>query len=338
MSAIKLYVEPTDRFGFVGDLHANETMSSRLDQYLDTCCEKLNSIGTICQNENVKYLFFAGDIFHRVSCTHECVNRIGNIFLSLQMRGIRLFSIYGNHDLLRNSLDITALARVPLTTLFNFNIIEHVCFDKPVEVYRIDEEEGTANSVKITCADFGEQIPNADKSFDKNILMAHMFFDQTGFLSGEEENIPRDKMEEYEYDMAFLGHDHEEHPKTFCGNTAVVRSGSLLRGTVHDYNFTREPGFIIVDDIFNPSHVRKAIVPYKDYQDIISQTALNRKTTAKPESVSRENLRNLAERIASAGTDNSEFTQEDVILKTIKEDSSISPSRRSILMKYLSFQ
>lgn len=331
--SIKLYVNFNEKFGFIGDIHFADSISSRLDDYMHTCCQKLFAIGDICQKEHVRYLFFSGDVFHKVTCTHECVNKLGNVLLSLQKQGIRMFSIFGNHDLLRNSLQPSSLARTPLQILFDFNILEHINLSKPVEIYRMGIDDFSANSVKITAVDYTEKIPPADRNFDNNILMAHMFFDQKGFLIDEDENISSDQMKNYGYDMAFLGHDHEEHSPSYCGKTVVIRCGSLLRGSVHDYNFKREPGFVIVDDIFNLKHIRKVVVPHHPYQDIISQSALNKKVVSKSEAVNINALQNLAEKLAK--TNERDEISEDVILNTIKTDFQIPNNRRKLLLRYI---
>ncbi len=333
MSVIKLYVSPTDRFGFVGDLHFdNTTPSSRLDDYMETCCKKLKSIGDICQAEGVRYLFFSGDIFHKVTCSHECVNYAGRAFISLQQKGIRVFSICGNHDLMRNQLK--QICKSPIQTLFFSGVIEHVNLLSPVEIYRMQKDDNGIGSVKITSCDYTQVVPPADDRFDRNILLAHMFFNKGGFLASDGENIPKDVMESLGYDMAFLGHDHEEYKLTMCGKTLVVRSGSLLRGTVNDYNLQREPGFVIVDDIFSPQDVRKVTVWHRLYKDIISQAALNRKVAnATDNAVDHSALRDLAEKLAEAKEKDS--SAEDLVLKAIQTDPQVSDKCRKILLDYI---
>ena len=333
MSAIKIHLSQNIKIAFAGDLHFdNVTPTARLDNYMETCCRKLEAIGNICCQENILYLFFSGDVFNKISCTHECVNRLGNMLLSLRKKGIRLFSICGNHDLPRDSLN--RLQQSPIETLFSFGVMEHVSISNPVEFYVTNRRDNSLSSVKITACDYTQTIPVADKNFNVNILLAHMFFNKSEFLFGDEQNITRNRMESLCYDMVFLGHDHEEHPPVMCGKTLVVRSGSLLRGTVHDYNFKREPGFVIVDDILHPQNVRKIAVPNRPYQDIISQTALNRKMeNASRDTVDREAIRNLANKLVKART--KDDREEDIILKTIETDNQISFSCRRILLDYI---
>ena len=331
MGAIQLKVNPNEKVAFVGDLHFDTTVSSRLDNFLDTCCKKIHDIGEICEKENIKYLFFAGDIFNKITCNHECVNRAGASFLDLRAKGIRVFSICGNHDLPRDSL--AKLKQSPIETLFSFGVLEHISLESPIEIYDVNSDTGKLSSLKITACDFTQKVPDADKNFDKNILLAHMFFDKSGFLGGDDQNITKDKMFNYGYDMAFLGHDHEEYDTVLCGKTLVVRSGSIMRGAVHDYNFKRIPGIVILDDVFNPHNIRKVNIPCANFKDVISQSALNRKASNKQDNLNYDALQSLADKLAQVKQDEE---NKDVILDVIQNDMNLSDNRRKILLNYIS--
>lgn len=333
MPAVKLYVSPDDKFAFVGDIHFDTEVSSRLDDYLGTCCRKLEAVGDICRKHRVRYVFFAGDIFHKVACSHECVNRAGRAFLSLQEKGLRLFSICGNHDLLRNQL--RQICKVPIQTLFGFGAVEHVSLSSPVEIYKTVDDGTDTRTAKITACDYTQDVPPADTSFDVNILLAHMFFGKGKFLAGNHENIPKAAMESLGYSMAFLGHDHEEYDPVTCGNTLVVRCGSLLRTTAHAYNVDRKPGFVIVDNIFSPYHVRKVAVPFRPFTDVFSQAVLNKQLAgdASPDTVDFDALRDLAGKLAEAKAADS--SKEDIVLQTVESDPQIPDACRKLLLDYI---
>ena len=214
--------------------------------------------------------------------------------------------------------------------MFRFGVIEHISLSSPVEFYSNEDASLTA---KLTACDYTQVVPEADAAFPVNILLAHMFFDKSGFFSGDDQNLTADWMKASGYDMAFLGHDHEEYVPEQCGKTIVVRSGSLLRGTSHNYNFVREPGFIIVDDIFKPGDIRKAVLPFRPYKDIISQSALNRKNSKDIPTTDTQALRDLAERLAETTGDDA--SMDDIILKTIETDPQMPAACRKILLDYI---
>lgn len=327
MPAIEIEMGDNKKVAFVGDIHFdNNQPVARLDNYMDTCCHKVDLIGEVCRQEGVRYLFFSGDIFNRINCSHECVNRAGQVLLSLKEKNIRLFSICGNHDLPRDSLD--RLAQSPLETMFRFGIIEHVCAAVPV-IFHNSCKEG--HKALVSAFDYTQEITPADNSFTSNILLAHMFFNQSGVLADESQNISREKMATLGYDVAFLGHDHEEYNPFICGNTLVVRSGSLVRSTAHDYNFTRKPGFIIIDDIYNPVNARKTVIGHKPFTDVVSQAVINKKQ--KEENiVDHGAISNLAKKLSERDETGS---NEDIIYKAIMEDRQVSGSCRKILLDYI---
>ena len=328
---ITINILSTEKVAFCGDIHFDTaTPQARIDDYMEACCRKVESIGDICEKEKVKYLFLAGDIFNRISCSHECVNRAGKALLQLKERGIRIFSICGNHDLLRDSLQ--KLSQSPIETLFSFGVLEHISLSNPVEFREIGTNE-TQRTAKLTAVDFTESIPPADNNYDTNVLLAHMFFGQTGFLSDESQNIPNEKMEAYGYDMAFLGHDHEAYEPILCGKTIVIRNGSLMRGTRHDYNFIQEPAIVIVDDIFKPKICRRIIIPHRPYKEIVSQAVLVKKFDDGYTMVDKQALRNLADKLASAKLNESNI--DDSILKIVETDPQIPPNCRKILISYI---
>ena len=327
---MQIKISQQEKVAFCGDIHFDTTTpSSRLDNYMDTCCQKIDAIGDICQQENVRYLFFAGDIFNRIQCTHECVNRAGEVLLALkQKNNIRLFAICGNHDLPRDSL--ARLKQSPIETLFRFGVLEHVDSSIPVDI--VDATDAT-KITRVCAYDFTQKILPADKTKTATILLAHMFFNQSGVTAIEGQNITKDEMASYGYDMAFLGHDHEEHPSVMCKNTLVVRSGSLMRGTSHDYNFTREPGFVIVDNIFAPQKVRKVVLPYRPFKEILSQAVLSRKAQNAIDDSHKEALQGLAAKLAEAGdTDGSD---KDTVLEMIQTDTGITDNVRNLLLSYI---
>ena len=333
MASLKLYVSPNEKFAFVGDVHFGASASSRIDNYMETLCRKIEAVGKICIDEGVHYIFFAGDIFDKISCSHECVNLAGHVFLDLQRKGLQLYSICGNHDLYRDNLK--RMCSTPLMTLYFSGILEHISLIRPVEIYKSFGNQDEVSSVKITPCDYTQIPPPADDKFDKNILLAHMFYAKSGVMGDDVQNISKQRMETLGYDMAFLGHDHEPYDAVVCGKTTVVRTGSVMRGTSHDYNFTREPSFIIVDDIFNPTVFRKITIPHRPYKDVVSQAVLNRKAMgANFDTADREALKDLADKLAKVKEKKDKAT-DDVVLKAIETDTQIPDNCRKILLDYL---
>ena len=321
MEVIPISLNKGERIAFCCDLHYdNRTPDSRIDNILDTAIQKTEDMLEKCIARNVKHLFFEGDIFSRIQTTHECVNIVGDALLRFKKNGIRLFTICGNHDILRNSLE--NIERSPIQTLFTFGVLEHINLNKRVVINR---------KVMITPVDYTEYPPKASDVAETNILLAHMFFNMSNYIADERHNLSKDDVNKLGYDVVFLGHDHEEYPTVRCGKSLVVRSGSLLRGTSHNYNFQRKPKFIVLNDIDNicEDTIEKVEIVHKDYKDVASSYVLNKKQLSSISGI-QDVLSNLAEKL-SVGTS----SDGDRILDIIKSDENLPSECRDLLLKYI---
>lgn len=321
MNVIQLVLNKDERVAFCCDVHFDSnTPDSRIDDIQETAIEKLKDMLNKCIERNVKYLFFEGDIFNRIQVPHLCVNLFGEILLKYKEAGIELFTICGNHDILRNSLD--NFERSPLQTLFTFGILKHINLNTRVIINK---------KVMITPVDYTEYPPVADKSAPVNILLAHMFYDVGELLSDEKHNLTREAVEKLGYDLIVLGHDHEHYPIVNQDGCLIVRSGSLLRGTSHNYNFTRKPCFVVLNDIENitENSIEEVEIEHKKYEDIASSYVLNKKSMS-----SITGLQDVLSNLALKLSEGSEVDG-DRILDIINTDEDLPVECRLLILKYI---
>jgi hypothetical protein len=186
--------------------------------------------------------------------------------------------------------------------------------------------------VLITPVDYTEYPPKADESAPVNILLAHIFYNASELMADERHNLSKKVVEDLGYDLLFLGHDHEEYPISKCGKSLIIRPGSLLRGTAHNYNFTREPGFIVLNDLTNicEDTIEKVVLEHKKYEDIASSYVLNRKQLSNISGL-QDVLSNLAEKL-SEGSE----ADGDRIWDIINTDSELPADCRMLILKYIS--
>lgn len=322
LQVYSLNLEKGETIAFCGDIHADSTSpSSRIDDIQETLSKKLNDMLTKCISYKVKYLFFEGDIFNKIQCTHECVNRLGEDLLKFKSKGIGLFTILGNHDIVRNNLD--NMVKAPIQTLFNFGVLTHISLNKRVVINR---------DILITPVDYTEYPTIADNRFKVNILLAHMFYNQSELMGDERHNLSREVMGSLGYTVAFLGHDHEEYPVDKTGKTYVVRSGSLLRGTSHSYNFTRKPKFVVVTDIYNicEDTLKGVELEHADYSKIASEYVINKKNMSNTSEM-KALLSSLAGKLMVQ-----EDSSDDRILSVVQNDPNLPVECRSLLLHYFS--
>ncbi len=320
MQVIQLTLSDNEKIAFCCDLHFdNRTPDSRIDDLPTTAVCKLTDMLDKCIKKNVKYLFFEGDIVNRIQITHEAVNMLGEVLMKYREAGIELFTICGNHDILRNSLD--NIERSPIQTLFTFGILKHINLENRVIINK---------KVMITPVDYTEYPPEANSQAPVNILLAHMFYNAGELIADERHNLTKDAIDKLGYDLVILGHDHEEYPIVRQGKSLIVRSGSLLRGTSHNYNFTRKPGFIVLNDLDNiEDTIEKVEIEHKKYEDIASSYVLNKKSMSNISGL-QDVLSNLADKL-SEGSE----ADGDRIWDIINSDEDLPSDCRLLILKYI---
>ena len=301
---------------FAADLHADShPPSSRLDtDYIETAVGKLQSIREACIKENVRFLFLGGDIFHRVTTTFECVRRAGAELMKFREAGITVGSIIGNHDLARNQLE--KLSKSPLNLLFDFGVLERLDLSRRVII------NGKA---LINPAGYLDKIPGANKKAAYNFLIAHLFYNAPDIYGGK--SLSSDMVNALGYDAIFLGHDHINYDIVRVGKTAIVRPGSILRGTSHKYNFERKVGFYILRDPANYSikNFKFVEIPVKDMREVVSSLVIHKKEDLADLS---DLMGDLVVRLTETGG------KKDEILETIMKDNKLPVGVRNLLLEY----
>lgn len=316
---INLEIKEGEAIAFAADLHADShPPSSRVDvDYISTAEDKLKSVLESCKYHNVKFLILGGDVFHRVTTTFECVRRIGSMFLKFREEGIRVGSIVGNHDLARNQVE--KMAKSPLSMLFDFGVLEKLNIDRRIVINK---------KVLITPVGFMDKLVKANSKAEINILVAHLFYNVSEYF-GNEHTLTNDIIKELGYSAIFLGHDHINYPIVRMHGTDIVRPGSLMRGTAHNYNFGREVGFYVLHDPANyeSENYEFVKIPVRPMEEVVSSLIINKK----------DNLADLSDLMGELVSKLTEGEGKyDGILEAVKKDSSIPQPVRIMLMDYFS--
>jgi DNA repair exonuclease SbcCD nuclease subunit len=321
INVIELRLDDEECLGFCGDLHADSCgPESRIDDYLDTVVGKLNSIYESCIEKKVKALLFTGDIFSRISVPHECVNVIGNAFMRFKRAEIQTFTILGNHDIVRNNLD--RIERSPISTLFTFNALTELNLKNRIVVNK---------KLLITSVNYTEPPLPADPRAKYNLLLAHMFYKASELFGAGVHNIEEKDLINWGYDCIVLGHDHTEYPIMRVGKTDIIRPGSVMRATAHDYNFQRIPVFYILKNPseYSVTNFEKVIIKAKPFEEIASNSVITKKDMNSLGGI-QDILSSLAQRIVGLEDD----SEGDRIVEKIKKDENLTPEIRQILFNY----
>lgn len=330
MSYNTINISADEAVAFVGDLHIDTaTPASRADQsYIASCISKLTDVLETCKSNNVRAVFFAGDIFNRIQATHEAVNAAGEIFTRYKQSGINLYTILGNHDIIRNSYE--NFQRSPLQTLFTFGVIEHINAAQGIEIVC----EG--KTMRVSAVDYYEYPTPAETEHGRfNVLLAHQFYDTSELIAERKHNILPEDVANWHYDMMYLGHDHEEYNTVIESDCYIFRTGSLMRATLHKYNHTRKPKFLIIKNLNRltetPLSELSTLAPIKHrpFDEVISMVSTAKKAANDISSL-KEVLSGLASKLAA----NTE-TDTDRIYTVLMSDPELPVECRNLILKYM---
>ena len=108
------------------------------------------------------------------------------------------------------------------------------------------------------------------------MCIAHRFYNYN--LS--EYTLHDKNIEFLDYDLYVLGHDHVCYPNEEFKGKVIQRPGSLMRGTSHSYNLTREPSFDInyITESNGKLGIRfeRVIIPHQPAIEVFSNQVFNK--------------------------------------------------------------
>lgn len=232
----------------IGDLHlSDKPPSSCTPAYLDDLFDLMYQTVDLAKENNYFAVIQAGDFFH-----NKVPNRTSHRVLQ---RAIHLIDEYpcpfyivpGNHDMSNDRQD-SVFESQPLGVLLRTNAY---MLDKwgPLGIYGVPwlaewaEKDGTGSpSLRATLA-----VENALlgwRSWDKDgprLLVTHAPFYPPG-LELEYEYFPADVFADMmgNEGSVYYGHIHEPHGIYEVNGVKFCNSGALSRGSLHEYNLTRD--------------------------------------------------------------------------------------------------
>jgi hypothetical protein len=193
-----------NKFVIVNDTHFMAKSGTRLDIF-PALLEKWDWVLNFCK-ANGAVLLHTGDFFNQATVPDEVKTGVMEL---ISLHQVRVFCIYGNHDLLYNN-----------------------------EVYngktslRVLELSGLVTIVTNEL-DFGgvSVAPLGVKTKQPAIVLGHAFLDM-----GTEPNVTMSQLDIYDKPTCvFLGHDHKAYPPAVVNvatPTIVYRLGGFIRQTV----------------------------------------------------------------------------------------------------------
>lgn len=290
------------------------TPASRLDSYPDTVIRKLSDIRRILLQRGVFTAIQLGDFWHANTQSPYYINQVCEELVKWKESGIQLYIIVGNHEIANEKPE--NLIRNPLQILFTTGIVKHLRFLQ-------------MGKVAIRGFDYTEPLEKATTKRLYKVCVAHRFYE----FALSDQSLTEKNIKYLNYDLYLLGHDHRQYePLTLPTGQIVQRPGSLLRGTSHSYQISREPSFdidtiTINDDLSFSTNIETVIVPYAPAKEVFTVQALK-----KPQK--KEDLIDLSSKI-NALIDAMDTSQpSDTIYETL-DKMDMNEEVRALITTYL---
>lgn len=215
----------------VGDVHINPSVSSRKDNYFDTCLQKIEEIAS--KNKNV---IFLGDVFNSPTLPYNYFVDVYSLLNKLKANGTRFYSILGNHDVFNERED--SLLKTSLGLCYVTGVIELILPDKPITINGYNFHTSYVSLKKAK-----EHLINKKFNADDILLLHHYFEDQYDGLNYNDLcNLGCNKI--------FFGHEHSafEKGRKIYNEFTAYRCGSLLRNSSIEYNLKRQIFYYVIDN------------------------------------------------------------------------------------------
>lgn len=245
------------KFGIVGDVHIDTKISSRKDDYFQTCLDKISEVASNCEN-----IIFLGDLFNRPTIPNEYFSQLYNHLNYLKLKGNKFYSIIGNHDIyneLEESLNKTTLGLCQLT-----NLIEVIDATHPVNIAGYNFYTSYVNLEKA------KEHLKALRLNENDVLLLHLYYED------KYEGLCYDDLKNIGSSYIFLGHEHTPFPDLRrCYNEyTIYRCGSLLRCSANTNNLSRDIFYYVFDNI-SDIHCAK-IECMRPSKDVFTEKACTR--------------------------------------------------------------
>lgn len=295
----------------VGDMHLHSTgFSSRVDDYPNTALDKLDILRNTMKENESTVLICLGDIFHKPNQPSHYVYACLERFMRFKNDGITVFSIVGNHDVNYDRLD--TLERSALGIMFLSGAI------KPLGTLRVERKESP--DVIFNGIHWTEDIPDKSNTGNIEIALVHMFY---GF--GTKDSVEKSDVEKLGYRLWINSHDHAMYDtvtvETNTGISKIIRPGSFMRASAHNYQISRMVYVDMLDIKDNQGiKIERVELPVKKPEEVFSASVLDKIDT---KSINNDISIRFNELISKIYSNNSNNSSIYTILDTSVKDKEV---------------
>ena len=301
---------------YVGDMHLHcSNFRSRVDNYPETCIEKLGILRKEMNSRGIKYLFCPGDIFHVPKERTDFEFAVMKEFYKFRDLGIKVFVSTGNHDISQERIE-----NIEKSSLGLLYLSEAV-----LPFTKVTFRRGNKVPIVVTGLHFPNDVEPIQDLNAYNILACHKFYNIVG-----EPSIFEKDLDFLGYNMYLMNHDHVPYPlkqvKTSSGMVTIVRPGSFMRATSHSYNTNR---MVYMDEIKFNGHVEviRNTLPVRAPEEIFSANTVDR--------VEDNSLMNISRQMVELVTKMYEIDESGLSIYTILDQTSIDVKVKERIVMYL---
>lgn len=219
----------------VGDLHLAPKVSSRIDDYFESCLEKIEEISDNCRN-----IIFLGDVFDTPTLPANYFIELYRLLnYRINIKGNNYYSIIGNHDIYNERED--SLERTTLGLCNETQIIEVIKPNEPKNISGYNFHTSFVNPDK--CRKHLKEITKPESYSDNDILLLHHYYEDIY------ECLKYDDLKDVGFKNIFLGHEHKplNNFKMQTPEFNIYRCGSCGRNRADSFNLNREIFYFILE-------------------------------------------------------------------------------------------
>lgn len=292
----------------VGDPHIQPTVSSRLDDYFESCLDKIEQIANSC-----KHVIFLGDVFSHYRLPEENFNRLWTKLFYLKVtNNNQFYSIVGNHDIPNENesdLDKSALGMLRTTQL-----VKLIMPDNPL----IITSNGVINRFNTTFVRYSrakehllKQRYNTDMYND--ILLLHHYYED------HDDCFTYNDLKTLGCKQIFQGHEHCPLPngKLDYDEFTLYRCGSMMRNIAAPYNFDRQMYYFVI----NGDKVTCNQLIVKPASEIFTQQAITREKYHEKKFV--DTINNIVEKYTNNLSNQTQFSIKTILKEINTPDRNI---------------
>ncbi len=317
----------------IGDIHAmDRAPSGRTETYPQDILDKLAWLAEYCRDNDIKHSIWAGDVFHHKQpsrTSHATVLRMIEVIQYFNQLGVEVAIVVGNHDV-SNDVLASVGEKQPLGVLLRSGAVELDGWHPAgLPVYGVGwqqrwHHEGTIDSVFIGWREDPPRLGGKDLS--KSLVVTHapiyppdVADDQMFELLDTHEIATAMQNTGY----LFYGHIHEDHGVFEVDGVTFANHGAISRGSLHEYNLTRE----VKATLWSPEKGFSAVkIPVKPAEEVFR---IEQHVETKNEKLSLDNF------LAKIGSSTLDISSTESVVAHIRTLEGVEPSVKKTAIEIL---